>query len=38
LVESGYVWSEVQPGFDDTDLVVGVAWEQTNWFVLAHRP
>jgi SAM-dependent methyltransferase len=37
-VENRYVWSELQPWFDDTGLVVDAARDDTGWFVLAHRP
>ena len=37
-VEHRYVWSELQPWFDRTGLVVDAARDETGWFVLAHRP
>jgi SAM-dependent methyltransferase len=37
-VEYRYVWSELQPWFDRTGLVVDAARDETGWFVLAHRP
>ena len=37
-VEYRYVWSDLQPWFDDTGLVVDAARDETGWFVLAHRP
>jgi SAM-dependent methyltransferase len=37
-VEHRYVWSELQPWFDATGLVVDAHREETGWFVLAHRP
>jgi len=37
-VEHRYVWSDLQPWFDRTGLVVDAARDDTGWFVLAHRP
>ena len=37
-VEHRYVWSDLQPWFDSTGLVVDAAREETGWFILAHRP
>ena len=37
-VEHRYVWSELQPWFDKTGLVVDAARDETGWFILAHRP
>ena len=37
-VEHRYVWSELQPWFDQTGLVVDAARDETGWFILAHRP
>jgi SAM-dependent methyltransferase len=37
-VENRYVWSDLQPWFDQTGLVVDAARDETGWFVLAHRP
>ena len=37
-VEYRYVWSDLQPWFDRTGLVVDAARDETGWFVLAHRP
>jgi SAM-dependent methyltransferase len=37
-VEHRYVWSDLQPWFDRTGLVVDAAREETGWFILAHRP
>jgi SAM-dependent methyltransferase len=36
-VEYRYVWSDLQPWFDRTGLVVDAARDETGWFVLAHR-
>jgi SAM-dependent methyltransferase len=36
-VEFRYVWSELQPWFDRTGLVVDAARDETGWFILAHR-
>ncbi|MGA2837587.1 MAG: class I SAM-dependent methyltransferase [Acidimicrobiales bacterium] len=37
-VENRYVWSDLQPWFERTGLVVDAARDETGWFVLAHRP
>jgi SAM-dependent methyltransferase len=37
-VEYRYVWSDLQPWFDQTGLVVDAARDETGWFILAHRP
>ena len=37
-VENRYVWSDLQPWFDRTGLVVDASRDETGWFVLAHRP
>ena len=37
-VEYRYGWSDLQPWFDRTGLVVDAARDETGWFVLAHRP
>jgi SAM-dependent methyltransferase len=37
-VEHRYVWSELEPWFTRTGLVVDAARDETGWFVLAHRP
>ena len=37
-VEHRYTWSDLQPWFDRTGLVVDAARDETGWFVLAHRP
>ncbi len=37
-VEHRYLWSELQPWFDETGLVVDAAREETGWFIVAHRP
>ena len=37
-VEYRYTWSDLQPWFDRTGLVVDAARDETGWFVLAHRP
>jgi len=37
-VEFRYVWSELEPWFKATGLVVDAHREETGWFVLAHRP
>ena len=37
-VEHRYVWSDLEPWFDRTGLVVDAARDETGWFLLAHRP
>jgi SAM-dependent methyltransferase len=37
-VEYRYVWSDLEPWFERTGLVVDAARDETGWFVLAHRP
>ena len=37
-VEYRYVWSDLQPWFDRTGLVVDAARDETGWFIVAHRP
>ncbi len=37
-VEHRYVWSELEPWFAATGLVVDARRDETGWFVLAHRP
>ena len=37
-VEHRYIWSELQPWFDRTGLVVDATRDETGWFILAHRP
>ena len=37
-VEYRYTWSDLQPWFDRTGLVVDAARDETGWFILAHRP
>jgi SAM-dependent methyltransferase len=37
-VEYRYVWTDLQPWFDETGLVVDAARDETGWFILAHRP
>jgi SAM-dependent methyltransferase len=37
-VEHRYVWSELEPWFSDTGLVVEAARDETGWFVLARKP
>lgn len=36
-VEHRYVWAELAPWFEEADLVVDAARDETGWFVLAHR-
>jgi SAM-dependent methyltransferase len=36
-VEHRYVWSELEPWFDEAGLTVDAARDQTGWFVVAHR-
>ena len=37
-VEHRYLWSDLEPWFRSTGLVVDAARDETGWFVLAHRP
>jgi SAM-dependent methyltransferase len=37
-VEHRYVWSELEPWFRDTGLVVEAARDETGWFILARKP
>ena len=37
-VEHRYVWSELQPWFEATGMVVDAHREETGWFIVAHRP
>jgi SAM-dependent methyltransferase len=37
-VEHRYVWSELEPWFEETGLVVDASREETGWFIIAHKP
>ena len=37
-VEFRYVWTDLQPWFDEVGMVVDARRDETGWFIVAHRP
>ena len=37
-VEFRYVWTDLQPWFDEAGMVVDARRDETGWFIVAHRP